>query len=293
VEARNNGGKKDNCAEHWYLISGVPVRVSSDSEKTLIRLRYLFGHFHHPAPLPKPRIDYRIDFKPRNRRPFILWKNAEDRPVYRTADESELVAFLEKSITYSVLSELEGYLLVHAGAVQLNGCGLILPARSGNGKSLLVMGLMASGWKLLSDDAAVIDEERATVLPFPTSLCFKQDSKALLGHYNLTPGQRNSFITRDRVVYYFNPLDINPRCIGEPCPIRHIVFPRFNPSGKTVLKEISRAEAAFRLIQNSFNFGGRGASSLDGLADLVGKAHCFELNINRLETGVRVLRDLS
>jgi len=293
VESRSRKIKGENYTEERYLISNVPVRIKSASRTTLKRIHYLFEHFNQNPEPSEPWIDYRIDFKPSNRKPLILWKEVENRPLFRTDDESEMAAFLEKSIAYSVLAVLNDHLLVHAGAVQYRGEGMILPARSGRGKSLMVLGLVVAGHKLLSDDTALIKAEQRTVYPHATSLCFKEDSKPLLRNYKFRPARRRSFVYKGKVIYYLNPLDISRDCIGAPCNVKYIIFPDYEPGCKTTLEEISRGETTFRLVQNSFNFGARGKDSLDHLVDLVEKACCYELRLSDLKEGVRAIQDLN
>jgi hypothetical protein len=293
VESRSKEAQGEGYAEKRYLISNVPVRIKSASRSTLKRIHYLFEHFNQGPLSGEPWIEYRIDFKPSNRKPLILWKEAENKPVFRTDDESEMAAFLEKSIGYSVLAALNDHLIVHAGAVQYRGEGMIFPARSGRGKSLMVLGLVAAGHKLLSDDAALIKVGQRIVYPHATSLCFKEDSKPLLRNYQFPPARRMSFVYKGKVIYYLNPLDISRDCIGAPCSVKYIIFPDYKPDCKTRLKEISRGETAFRLVQNSFNFGARGEDSLDHLVGLVKKARCYELRLSDLKEGVRRIEDLN
>ena len=64
------------------------------------------------------------------------------------------------------------YLIIHAAVVERNGFALLLPAPPGSGKSTLCAGLIHHGWRLLSDELALIDPETATLqaIPRPVSL---------------------------------------------------------------------------------------------------------------------------
>ncbi len=63
----------------------------------------------------------------------------------------------------------EGGLLLHAGAVALEGAGLVFPAASGTGKSTLVRELLLAGFEPLGDDMAAVrpGPQGWTVEPLP------------------------------------------------------------------------------------------------------------------------------
>jgi hypothetical protein len=52
--------------------------------------------------------------------------------------------------------------MLHAAAVEINGVGVVLPGISGAGKSTLTAALVASGARLLSDEAVVVDPATGT-----------------------------------------------------------------------------------------------------------------------------------
>lgn len=54
---------------------------------------------------------------------------------------------------------IDGRILVHAGAVEWRGRAILLPGRSGSGKSELVAALVRAGAEYLSDEFAVLDRE--------------------------------------------------------------------------------------------------------------------------------------
>jgi hypothetical protein len=73
------------------------------------------------------------------------------------ADAAVAVRVLDAQIRARVATQAQRHVLVHAGAVAINGRGLVLPGRSFAGKSTLVAALVAAGAEYYSDELAVVD----------------------------------------------------------------------------------------------------------------------------------------
>lgn len=83
------------------------------------------------------------------------------------ADESELRTFLLGSVL-GVLCHQRGLLPIHASAVRINGCAILIAGSSGAGKSTLAAALGARGHALVADDITAFDAQTAMLLPaFP------------------------------------------------------------------------------------------------------------------------------
>src|SRR5258708_1878949 len=81
-------------------------------------------------------------------------------------------AGFEWSLNWCVGNQAHRWVAVHAAVLERNGLALILSAESGAGKSTLCAALALNGWRLFSDDFAMIDPEngRLATAPPPISL---------------------------------------------------------------------------------------------------------------------------
>ncbi len=70
----------------------------------------------------------------------------------------------------AALRRIRSHLLLHAGALERRGRGVLLAGGSGAGKSTLAVELVRRGFRLLSDDVAAIRLRDGVVEPFPRSL---------------------------------------------------------------------------------------------------------------------------
>ena len=80
--------------------------------------------------------------------------------------QSQAFALMEWSMNWCVSANAFHYLLLHAAVVEREGCAAILPAPPGSGKSTLCAALMNRGWRLLSDELALISLTDTTITPF-------------------------------------------------------------------------------------------------------------------------------
>ncbi|HWG73749.1 MAG TPA: glycosyltransferase family 39 protein [Acidimicrobiales bacterium] len=170
------------------------------------------------------------------------------------------------------------HLVVHAGAVALNGQGLLLPGPPGAGKTTLVGALVSAGCSYLTDEAAAIDPATLAIDPYPKPLSVDSDAWEALGYPRAVEGDRSG-------AQWFVPASsLAPEAAGRCTPARLLVFPRYDRAGATVLAPMSRAEALVELANNSFNFVDHGGAWLGLLRQVVLGCWCWRLTVADLDS---------
>jgi|DewCreStandDraft_1066081.scaffolds.fasta_scaffold00108_28 hypothetical protein len=184
--------------------------------------------------------------------------------------------------------------LLHAAAVVRNGGALLLPARSGGGKSTLAVALALHGYGYLTDEVAVVDRRTLRLWPFAKSVALRSGGmQALTREF---PGWDEGLQPNARIP---TPEGLLvgvqrwlPPAAGPGFPITHIVFPDYRlDRGAGALHPLGRGEALIRLI------GQRYASSegLDfraftlAMTELVRGAACSTLTMGSLRSAVAYL----
>ena len=125
----------------------------------------------------------------------------------------------------------EGLVFVHAGAVAWNGQAILLPGRSGSGKSELVAALLRAGAEYLSDEFAVIDEQ-GRAHPYARPIVLRRDGFLRVGHESL-----------------------GARVPARPLPVGRIAVLRHRPGAAWNPTKLSAGEALLELL--SFALAGR------------------------------------
>lgn len=188
-----------------------------------------------------------------------------------------------------LVAEHSPYVLVHAGAVVVDGVAVVMPGVSGAGKSTLTAGLVIGGAGYLTDEAAALagGDGGVTVQPYAKPLSIRVPSRAplaaVLGRDLLDD---TTWSSHDWIV----PVDT----IGVVAPaatVGLLVFPTFRPDAAAAeLQPISPAEALYRAGEHASL--GRGAPAFRLLEALVRQAPAWELVWADLPTAVAAVRDL-
>jgi hypothetical protein len=181
----------------------------------------------------------------------------------------------------------DGHVLLHAAAVSWQGRGVLLAGPADSGKTTTVAGLTRAGFAYLTDEAAALDPVTGLLHPYPRSLWMERRSvKAVFGGIP----SRHAHVPNDN--YHVAPTELRRRSIGGSCPVRYVVFPRYEAAATTVLEPLGRAEAVAALARNAFNLSQFGSPGVRLLADVARAAECYRLRIGDLPSAISIVRDL-
>jgi len=107
----------------------------------------------------------------------------EGNPPFRPLAAAQAFPLFEWGLNWCVSEHCHQYLIIHAAVIERAGRAMILPAPPGSGKSTLCAGLVARGWRLLSDELTLIDIDRRSVVPFPRPISLKNASIATMTRF--------------------------------------------------------------------------------------------------------------
>lgn len=171
------------------------------------------------------------------------------------------------------------YLLsVHGAVVTGGGNTLVLAGQSGTGKSTLAAGLLAGGYRLLSDEPAVIDPSGREVLSMPLALGLKAGSwPAALCDY---PGLESLPVHvrfDGQPIRYLLPGAIHLAAKDTGHPATHLVFPSYSPdvSGRTEL--LSPVQALRAITEAGYQVPGLDEERVERILQWITGMTCFTL----------------
>ncbi|WP_162846158.1 HprK-related kinase A [Seongchinamella sediminis] len=184
-------------------------------------------------------------------------------------------------------------LMLHSAVVEKCGRGVILPALPGSGKTTLCAGLVARGWRLLSDEFCVIRHSDGLMLPLPRAAPLKNTSIDLIGKFapEMALGPHYEKTRKGTVAHLVPPAESLQRQL-EPVHPRWIIFPSYRPGGQTMLKGQHRAEALAKLVNNSFNYPVTQQAGFLSLTRLVRSVDTYDLPNGDLEAAVSAIERL-
>jgi HprK-related kinase A len=208
---------------------------------------------------------------------------------------SQAFALLEWGLNWCISSHCHQYLIVHAAVLERNGKALVLPAPPGSGKSTLCAGLVARGWRLLSDELALLELTGDRLIPVPRPISLKNASIATIARF--WPEGVMSPVVHDTIkgsVAYVRPPAPSVQRANRHAAPGWIVLPQYVKGAPTELAALSRCEAFIRLVDNAFNYNVHGRAGFDALAELVAASRCFRFSYGGdLHDAVRVFDALA
>ena len=84
---------------------------------------------------------------------------------FKPLPQTQSFAMFEWGLNWCVANNAHQYLVIHSAVVEKNGKAIIFPGTPGSGKSTLCAGLVSQGWRLLSDEMALLSTETGLITP--------------------------------------------------------------------------------------------------------------------------------
>jgi HprK-related kinase A len=178
--------------------------------------------------------------------------------------------------------------------VERNGWALLLPGRPGAGKSTLCAALVVAGWRLLSDELALVDPEDGRVHALARPISLKNDAIGIIR--DLAPGTAfgpPAVDTRKGTVAHMKPPSPSVRRADQPAVPQWIVMPRFVAGEELRLNSVSKAGAFWGIADNSLNYEILGETGFTALVRLVDRCPCYALTHSDLGDAVAALDHLA
>ncbi len=264
------------------------------------RIRDDFLHIYKDYPFYEgPEItDYYLDvfgknFYRRYLRPQVSVEtlmNADFAPL----PESMGMLSVEMGLNWQVAFGCRSHILFHAGVVEKNGIGVIIPAISGSGKSTLSAGLAYDGWRFFSDEFGMLDAATGALYPYPRPVSLKNESIPVMKEWigNDEPFSRNFENTPKGTICYLRPNRDSLDNMDRPARPRVVIHPVFDPAAKPAITPLSRTMAFFRLVRSSANYGEIGEPAFHALSKIAEECVSCEITYSSLAEGVRLVNQV-
>ena len=233
----------------------------------------------HTGPVARWR--GQVEFFFDNRRPFAPF---EIRNAY---------AFMEWGMNWCVSVQANEYLKLHAAVVAKRGRAIMMPGIPGAGKSTLCAALGLSGWRVLSDEHALVPPGTAQVVPLYRPVSLKNGSidviKAFAKDAVFGP---QSGDTHKGIVAHLKA-DLAPDSHDPtPLPVKTMVFPRYSAVEPQQLTHRSRTHSFILAAYHSFNYSLLGSAGFRAMSVLLDATECYDLVYRDLEWAIRTMEAL-
>src|SRR5262245_23870593 len=150
--------------------------------------------------------------------------------------------FAEWGLNWCICSHAHQFLIFHSAVVEKAGRAAILAGPPGSGKSTLCAALLGRGWRLLSDELALLEPVRGCLLPVPRPVALKGASIGLIE--GLLPRPRIGRVfapTHKGTLAHLRPPTAAVERQAEPALPGWVVFPTHSDAAETQLVPVRKA----------------------------------------------------
>ena len=217
----------------------------------------------------------------------------DGRSPFKPLPQEHAFALLEWGMNWCVAGHCHHYLLLHAAVLERNGRCVILPGDPGAGKSTLTAALVLCGWRLLSDELAIIDRDDGLLVPLARPVSLKNQSIDIIRAFdaNAVLGAP-AYDTHKGTVSHLRPSADSVARMHEKGRAAHMVFPRWRAGASTALHARSKADAFMHAANHSFNYSLLGRLGFDLNAQLIDGCAYWDFEYSRLEEALAVFENL-
>lgn len=207
--------------------------------------------------------------------------------------EDHAFPLLEWSMNWCIAMHAHHYLLLHSAVMEREGCAVVMPAPPGSGKSTLCAGLVHRGWRLLSDELALISLSDTSITPLGRPISLKNQSIDVMRNY--VPGAVFSQVVHDTSKGSVSLMQVpsaHIERIHETAQPRWVVFPKYVAGSSARMVARSKANSMLELGRNSFNYMVLGLKGFEVLSKVIDASDCYDFQYSQLDDAVAAFDDL-
>ncbi|MBW8191651.1 HprK-related kinase A [Neiella marina] len=231
---------------------------------------HISSHYSHSLVQPSSSsfIDYHVTLNhgPLHRR--LIFPQAtfsfNHKTPFKPLPLTQAHAMLEWGMNWVISSTANQFLTIHAAALEKNGKAVIITATPGSGKSTLCAYLVSQGWRLLSDELALISPGTLEVHGLARPMNMKNKSIDVMKEYfSADSFSKVAEDTHKGTVCLLRPPISSLEKVLIPAAPALLVFIKYQPDEHCYVESIDKAKALVEVISNTFNFGLLGHKGFD------------------------------
>lgn len=216
-------------------------------------------------------------------RPQAMFSFDGHKP-FKPLPAAQAFPMLEWGLNWVITNNAHQYLILHAAVVERGGRALILPGTPGSGKSTLCASLVHRGWRLLSDELALISLDDGLLYPVARPVSLKNQSIDIVR--SLGPAVTIGPLCADTnkgTVAHMRPLTESVRRSREPAKAAWMIFPKYREGASPLSEHIGKAQAFVDLLTHAFNYNMLGSAGFRALAEVVESCDMCQVEYSHLD----------
>jgi len=225
-------------------------------------------------------------------RPQVVFQ-IDGRQPFKPLPFSQAFPFFEWGLNWAIARHAHRYLIIHAATLEKNGKCVIIPGQPGAGKSTLCAALSLNGWRLLSDEMAMVQLSDGLIKPIPRPVSLKNDSIDIIK--NFAPQAVIGNVAKDTSKGDVAHLRADEQAVSDhSCAIpQWIIIPAYTKNAKSELTARKKSDTFMHTIKNSFNYNVLGESGFWAATKLIEQCDCYQFTYSCLDDAVKIFDTLS
>lgn len=264
-----------------WQVGPFAVRVKTRLAEVARGLAFLYSEF--PLADQDAIVDAELIVEKKLAWPGWVGIRVDGAMQYNWLRRKLVVPMIEWTFNVCVFQRPHQYFMLHAGVVANRGRAAILPGRAGSGKSTLCAALVQNGWRLMSDEVALIRPSDGMVQAVPRPISLKEESIDVIRNFapDAVLGPSWPGTSKGTVAHMLPPPDSVARVDETAQPV-WLLFPVFEKGAAATLEPVTKAAALMRTAENAFNYSVLGRQGFEMLANLIDRCECYEFRYGDL-----------
>jgi HprK-related kinase A len=217
----------------------------------------------------------------------------DKKSPFDTIPAGQAYAFLEWGMNWVVSVHTNEYLKLHAAAVSRGDRAIIMPGIPGAGKSTLCAALGLSGWRILSDEHAMIRPNTTQIIPLCRPVSLKNESIEVIKSFSPDAifGPVSKETHKGIVVHMKADLQADSHDTKN-LQASAMVFPRYARDEPQRLSPRRRTDSFILAAYHSFNYSLLCEAGFEAMKILIESIDCFDLVYHDLDWAVNTVNNL-
>jgi HprK-related kinase A len=219
----------------------------------------------------------------------------DDEMAFKPLPYIQARPFFEWGLNWCIATTAHQYLIIHAAVVAKNGYCAVIPGHPGAGKSTLCAALVAAGWRLLSDEMALISLDSGKITPVPRPISLKNESISIIsqrGGSDVFLGPSFADTHKGTVAHMRAPAN-SVAASGVTATAAWVVYPGYQRDATLLAKPVTACQSILKLADDSFNLPLLGGAGFEVLANMASACQSYELQYSDLDHAIAWFDELS
>jgi HprK-related kinase A len=225
-------------------------------------------------------------------RPQVLFWFDGKTPFYPLWGNLEMPLF-EWGLNWCISNFAHQYCVIHSAVLERDGLAIMICGPAGSGKSTLAAGLASSGWRILSDELALIRPEDGQAVALSRPLSLKNDSiNAIQRLATDSFTHLEWFDPREGTIALMAPPRHSVNLMAETALPAWILFVSYRAGAEVEIKPVMKSRAFLRVAGNTLNYSVLGITGFKTVAGIIDRCECYDFSYSDLQDAIQCIGQL-